>query len=106
MQMEVAMGAPTKKASQEELNAIYLRVFGKKQPVLQAEMIADFKLNNRPAGRIRLKTDTKKITQVQRNLLLSKLRKYLKKKLYQQLERASKNKPTCQNLLLKQGIKI
>lgn len=91
-QIDIAMAAPQKQVSQEELNAIYLRVFGKKQPTLPVEMLTDLKINDQSSRKIRVQTNTKKITHIQRSVLLAKLKKYLKKNIYRKLKNAAGNK--------------
>ena len=89
MQLEVAKGETKKKASQEELNAIYQRVFGKKQQLLPTAMQVDINLNGKPSGKIAIQTDTKIITQLQRSVLLPKLKHYLTTKLYTKLRKST-----------------
>ena len=89
MQLNVTRGEVIKKATQEELNAIYQQVFGIKQAVLPTTMRVDIEVNGKPDGKISVQTDTKKITKLQRNVLLPKLKRYLKTGLYTKLEKST-----------------
>lgn len=89
---EFALAKEEKVASQEELAAIYETVFGKKQESLPTELRSELGINGRNNGEITAQTDTQKIIQLERSVLLPKLKKYLKTKYYKQLEKVTQNK--------------
>ncbi len=99
----IAIGETKKEVSQEELNAIYLRVFGKEQQALSLKTSMDLEINNKPNGTIRLQTDTKKITKLQRSILLPKLKRYLKTDIYKKLAKLTAKKTWISTKHLKEA---
>jgi len=75
------------KENREEINAIYSRIFGKKQQILPLELYTELRINGKPSGKITAYTDTKKIIKVQASVLRNKLKRYLKVSLSNRLEK-------------------
>jgi outer membrane usher protein len=80
------------KENQEELNAIYSRIFGKKQQSLPLEINTELRINGKPSGKITAYTDTKKIIKIQASILRNKLQRYLKTSLMNELEKTMHDK--------------